>query len=893
MGEVYRATDNNLKRSVAIKVLPASVAGDVDRLTRFQREAEVVAALNHTNIAAIYGLEKTPDFTALVMELVEGEDLSQRISRGPIPLDEVLSIARQIADALEAAHEQGIIHRDLKPANIKVRPDGTVKVLDFGLAKVMVGDAVSSGAGSHTISPTFTSPAMMTSVGMILGTAAYMAPEQARGKAVDKRADIWAFGVVLYEMLTGTRAFGDEDVSMTLSKILQREPDFAALPSPLPARVSQALRVCLRKDPKQRAGDIRDVRLVLEGAFETVAAQPVASLPSPAPRRPLSWIAAFAVAAVMVGALAVPAVRHLRETLPPETRVDIVTPATGQPSHFALSPDGRQVVFVASDEKTSRLWLRPLSSTTSQPLAGTEGASFPFWSPDSDSVGFFAGGALKRIDLGGGAPKILAPATNGSGGTWNADGVIAFAPNLTSPLLRVPATGGAAVAVTTLGAQQFGHFHPQFLPDGHRFLFTVGGSADVSGIYLGGLDGSSPTRLVSDFASGVHAPAGWLLWLRAGSLMAQRLDAERPALTGEPMELADGVATDSGFARSAISVAATGLVAYRTAGAAQRQLTWFDRTGMARGVAGEPDGSVVQPRVSPDGRRVALVRTVQGLSDIWLLDGARASRFTFDPAQDFFPIWSPDSTRIVYTSRAGSGIGALFQKLTNGAGAEEPFLTTDQTLTPTSWSADGRFLMYMSIDPKTSSDIWVVPMSGNAGDRKPFLFLKTPFREAYGVFSPDGRWVAYHSNESGRPEIYVRPFIPPSRQASTLASATADKSPGRSAVAAGTAAPTAGGQWQVSVAGGILPLWRSDGKELYYVNPDGAMMAASITITGTSVEPGRPVMLFPTRMVGGGADIQLGRQYDVTADGRFLVNTLLNEAPAPITLLQNWQPPSK
>ena len=435
MGQVYRALDTKLKRQVAIKILPQSLAADHDRLARFQREAEVLASLNHPNIAAIYGLEESGGMTALIMELVEGDDLSQRIARGAIPIDEALPIAKQIAEALEAAHEQGIIHRDLKPANIKVREDGTVKVLDFGLAKAMEPAAGSSPGAS--MSPTLSLHA--TTAGVILGTAAYMSPEQARGKTVDKRADIWAFGAVLYEMLTGTRAFEDEDVSMTLSKVLQREPDFDALPAAVPARVSQVLRVCLRQDSKQRVGDIRDVRLALEGAFETTvpSATTVAPLPSRGTR--VAWIVA-AAAVLASAALAIPVVRYLRETPPPETRVDIVTPATAARISFALSPDGRQIVFVASGDGASRLWLRPLASTTAQPLAGTEGADLPFWSPDSKSVGFFAGGALKRIDIGGGAPQTVATAAP-RGGTWSADGVILFAPNITGPLFRISASG--------------------------------------------------------------------------------------------------------------------------------------------------------------------------------------------------------------------------------------------------------------------------------------------------------------------------------------------------------------------------------------------------------------------------------------------------------------------
>ena len=409
MGQVYRATDTKLKRQVAIKILPTSLAADHDRLARFQREAEVLASLNHPHIAGIYGLEESDRVFALVMELVEGEDLSQRIARGAIPIDEALPIAKQIAEALEAAHERGIIHRDLKPANIKVRADGTVKVLDFGLAKAMEPAARSSP--SMSMSPTLTTPAM-TQAGIILGTAAYMSPEQAKGRAVDKRSDVWAFGVVLYEMLTGQRAFDGEDMTEVLGAVVRLEPNCDALPPDVPAHVRRVLQLCLRKDLRQRIRDVGDVRLTLEGAFETAVPQTATLVPLPARGAPLAWIAALAVAAVAIVALAVPTVRHLREAppaSPPETRTDVVTPANADPISFALSPDGRQIVFVASGDGAARLWLRPLTTTTAQPLPGTEGADHPFWSPDSRAVGFFADGKLKRLDLGGGAPANSRP----------------------------------------------------------------------------------------------------------------------------------------------------------------------------------------------------------------------------------------------------------------------------------------------------------------------------------------------------------------------------------------------------------------------------------------------------------------------------------------------------
>ena len=443
--------------------------------------------------------------------------------------------------------------------------------------------------------------------------------------------------------------------------------------------------------------------------------------------------------------------------------------------------------------------------------------------------------------------------------------------------MRVSATGGAVTAATTLGPGQLGHLGPQFLPDGRRFLFTAVGAPDASGIYLGTLDGSLPIRLTPGESAGMYLPegprgdgpfrgSGWLLWARAGTLVAQRLDVATAALTGEPVTVADGIVVDL-EGRSVGSVAATGLVAYRTAAGGQRQLTWVDRSGAPRGTIFDPDATLAYPNLSPDGRRVVVSRTVQGNFDLWLLDGARPIRFTFDAAPDTFPVWSPDGTRIVFRSNR-TGVDDLY--LASGAGVDERLVASKQVKTPESWSADGRFLLYRSIDPQTSLDLWVVPMSG---DRTASVFLKTPAREGYSAFSPDGRWVAYESNESGRNEIYIRPFVPP---------------------AAGSKAQApVGGQWQVSTAGGIYPRWHPGGKELYYLNPAGAMMAAPITVTGATLAAGAPVMLFTTRIVGGGEDTAQGRQYDVASNGRFLINRVLDSTAAPITLLQNWNPEAK
>ncbi|NOT26566.1 MAG: serine/threonine-protein kinase [Acidobacteria bacterium] len=878
MGEVYRATDTTLGRQVAIKILPDAFAADPNRLARFEREAKTLASLSHSCIAAVYGFERSTAVHALVMELVEGDDLSQRIARGVIPLDEALPIAKQIADALEAAHEQGIIHRDLKPANIKVRPDGTVKVLDFGLAKALDSGLGAGDRGPEhaSMAPTITTPAMMTGAGMILGTAAYMSPEQARGRVVDRRADIWAFGAVLFEMLTGRRAFPGEDMTDTIVSVVSKEPDWSALPPGTPMALRRLLTRCVKKDAKVRLRDIGDARVQLEELLSgtsdevTMASSSTPAAPGArvAPRSSrAAWMACAAVALLAAG-LAIPTVRHLRETpppAPPEQRTEISTPATGDPESFALSPDGRQIVFAATVDGASRLWLRSLAATTAQPLTGTEGGRHPFWSPDSRSIGFFATGALKRLDLEGSLPQTLAPVLAGQGGSWSPDGTIVFAPSVTSALMRVRAAGGPATALGPLAPQQIGHVGPHFLPDGRHFLFTARGAPEAGGIFVGTLDGDAPTRLVASDGTGVYLGSGWLLWVRAGALVAQQFDAARMVLTGEPMTLANGVPV-SDYSRSWVSVSAAGMVAYRTGEASQRQLRWFDRSGAARGTVGDPDATLWHPIISPDGHRVVVVRTVQGNLDLWLRDGPRSSRLTFSPQEDRFPVWSPDGARVVFRS-IRTGQGDLYQKLINGAGTEERILASDQLKTPASWSADGRYLMYMSQDPETGTDLWVLPMEG---ERAPTVFLKTLFREAYGAFSPDGRWVAYQSDESGRPEVYVRPFD------------SSDAVPADSGASSG--------RWQVSTAGGILPRWRHDGKELYYLNPEGAMMAAPVTVTGSTFEPGAPMTLFPTRIYGGGADVQQGRQYDVAPDGRFLINTVPDVAAAPITLLQNWRP---
>jgi len=589
----------------------------------------------------------------------------------------------------------------------------------------------------------------------------------------------------------------------------------------------------------------------------------VPSAAKPSPGRALIWMTAFAAAAMLAAiAFAIPALKHLRETPPPETRLDVVTPATDHPGSFALSPDGRQIVFVAKSDGVARLWLRSLAKASAAALAGTEGAVDPFWSPDSRAIAYFALGSLKRLDLDGGKPVILAPVSLGSGGTWNAAGVILFSMN-SGPLSRVAASGGATTVLPLFGKAALGNFSPVFLADGQHFVFSSENTAESS-IYLGSLDGGPAVRLIGDGTQidggeMAYLPSGWLLWIRSGgALVGQRLDVARGALVGEPVSLADGVL--------GVSDSATGIVAYRVSGAGQSQLTWMDRSGAVRGTLGPAEKSLSGPRVSPDGRQIAFSRETQGKTDIWVQSDTHASRLTFGSGASSYPVWSPDSSLLAFLSVSGSGVG-FYQTPINGAQALESLLSSQTYQYPTSWSADGRNLLYFSVNSGPGVDLWVLPLTGI---RKPFPFLQSSFNKVFGQFSPDGRWVAYQSNESGQNEIYVRRFVVPGDGADSTAGQA--------------------GQWQVSAAGGIYPAWRADGKELYYIDPAGTMMAAPMTETASTVVAGTPVTLFQPNVLGGGSDRTQGRQYDVAPDGWFMINRAVDSANSPITLIQNWNP---
>ena len=694
MGEVYRARDTKLKRQVAIKILPLAVAADADRLARFQREAEVLASLNHPNIAHIHGLEESGGLTALVMELVEGDDLAQRIARGAIPLDRALPIARQIAEALEAAHEQGIIHRDLKPANIKVRTDGTVKVLDFGLAKA-IDPAQGSGLKAQVDladSPTITSPAM-TEFGMILGTAAYMSPEQARGQALDKRTDIWAFGCVLFEMITGRMVFPGATVSDTIAAVLERSPDWTALPPATSPPVRHVLARCLEKDPKRRWRDIGDVRIELDDA-ETWRPQTDGASPkiSRAGER-----AAWALLAALTAAVAAVVTPVFREApTPAEIRFNILFPrgVTADSAQLAISPDGQQIVVAPSFgvQQPTPLWLRPLASTSGRLLTGTEGAGFPFWSPDGRSIGFFADQKLKRLDVNSEAIQTLADAPVARGGAWQADGTILFAPSAAGPLFRVPDTGGQPTAATQLESGQNDHRAPFILPDGKHFIYYARGTPQVRGVHVARLDGTEAKRLLDADGAAVYARSGHLLFPRQGELLAQSFDATRLALDGEAFRVADSISVNPGISLASLSASAAGPIAYGTDSIRRTQFAWFDRSGRRLETLGTPDQrSLANPSLSRDASRLAFSRVVGGNWDVWLIDmqGA-ASKFTSALSLDSNPVWSPDGRQIFYQSGA-STINS--RSVTEGT-PEQAVLREPTMIYPSDVSPDGSVLLY-------------------------------------------------------------------------------------------------------------------------------------------------------------------------------------------------------
>jgi Tol biopolymer transport system component len=875
MGEVYRARDTKLDRDVALKILPESFANDPDRLARFAREAKTLASLNHPNIAAIYGLEGP----ALVMELVEGEDLAELIGAAkgtpykPLPLADALAIARQIIDALEAAHDIGIVHRDLKPANIKVRHDGTVKVLDFGLAKAM-GPAGSEDPASYSSlnSPTMTSPA--TAMGMILGTAPYMSPEQARGRPVDKRTDVWAFGCVLYEMLTGTKTFDGEDATEIISSIVKSEPDWNALPASVPPHIRTIVTRCLVKDRKARIPDLSVVRYMLDHPH--VPAEPAAPAVFPAPTSNRLWQAAAALLLVTTiaggwawyGAGAeTPGVARF-EIPPPD---GMVFAGGNRPGSTVpvISPDGRMVAFTARRVDGQRLlYVRPLDSLVAVALPGTEGASFPFWSPDSQSIGYAVLGKLIKVAATGGPSQTLCPLHPGitsRGGSWSTEGVIIFNNGPSVPLYRVPAAGATAcVPLGKLADGQTGRQFPAFLPDGRHFLFHASGSEEAGGVFVGSLDSEETTRILSSDTGAVYdKQGGHLLFVRQGTLLAQLFDPKTFALTGDPFPIAEKIEAMAVPGVVAFSLSDTGTLAYGNGLAVDGGLvlTWVDRQGKVTGTVG-PAAVYRGVNLSPDGLHVAAHRHDGDGGDIWLTDVTQnlPSRFTLDATQENqAPVWSPESDRIAFGSMRGGKPG-IYIRAANRTGEDERVFetTTSRSVTPMSWRHDGKALVFQVSEAGTSRDLWMLSLEG---ERKAWPLLQSAASEMAGQLSPDGRWLAYVSNETGTNETYVK---------STTAS---------------------GGLWPISTGGGGAPRWRGDGKELFYASR-GKIWAVDVTTKGDAFIAGAQKDLFENIGFPPHNDTYL--PWAVTRDGKkFLIPRRVSEsqseiASSPIVIVQNW-----
>jgi serine/threonine protein kinase/Tol biopolymer transport system component len=863
MGEVYRARDTKLGRDVALKILPDSFVHDSERLARFDREARVLASLNHPNIASIYGLEDADAKKFLVLELVDGEDLSKRIGRGALPVEESLETARQISEALEAAHEQGVVHRDLKPGNIVTAADGRVKVLDFGLAKAFEVDA--SDSDNISQSPTVLGTGA-TAHGVILGTAAYMSPEQARGKQVDRRADIFAFGCVLFEMLTGRQCFTGETVSDTLAAVLRAEPDWEALPGETPLAVRDLLRRCLDKDPRSRLRDIGEARITLERVQNGEIADPelpAVEAAAPANKSRLSVLGYLPYAVAIVAMIL--AFTFYKNEKPEIIRASILPPDETpfdlrgyHPGPAVISPDGSKIAYTARGSSGTLLYVRFLDEAVPRALPGTEGAGYHFWSPDSRSLAFFGDSKLKRVEISGAPPITLCDAAGGKGGSWNQDDVIVFAPSFNTGVSKIPATGGEPEQITSVHLEQGENSHrfPEFLPDGGHFIYLArGAGASQRGqagtsIRLASLDGEIDRVLMPSISNAVYAN-GHLLFLREDVLMARPFDTDKLELSGEAFPIAHQVRYIPGAARGIFSASQDGKLVYQAGSSLPgNQLVWVDLEGNEISRMGDPAEHDVL-RLSPDGNRVAVevYDEIGGTADVWIyeIDRGIRTRFTFDPAPDNSPVWSPDGNEIIFGSARASHTD-LYRKSIGGSGTEVLILQDDFDKWPTDWSYDGRYVLYNRSSQSQSIDIWAFPVEG---DGEPFAVLATEHTEFDARFSPDDRWISYVSNESGAPEVYVRPFPGPGRR------------------------------WQVSAEGGAAARWGGDGRQLFFQSMDGSVHIADVNTSGDTFGVGRVSKLFETSVTP---------DYQISADGQKVL--LIKESDVhhltPLTLVLNW-----
>lgn len=867
MGEVYRASDRRLNRTVAIKVLPSRFSESLEMKQRFEREAQAIASLSHPHICPVFDVGQQDGTDYLVMEFLEGQTLAQRLEKGNLPLDEALKIAQEIADALDKAHRHGVIHRDLKPSNVMLTKNGA-KLLDFGLAKFMPQSQPASVSSLPT-------NAAMTAQGTILGTLQYMAPEQLEGRDADARSDIFAFGGMLYEAVTGKKAFEGKSHASLIAAIMHVDPPAVSLLQPgTPLALERVVKKCLAKDPADRWQSAKDLLDVLEWSTSGELRAAVTE------KRSSGWraIGVWSIAVVVVIGLAALLVPRLFQPAPgPESsliRFEIETPAVTAATAIRLSPDGKRLTTVDPSER-GNLWVRSLDQLRGQHLPGTEGATNPFWSPDSRYIGFFAGGRLKKVDLFGAPPQTICDVPGGSGssgGTWNNDGIILFGSE-SGPLFRVAAAGGPPAAVTDLDKtrDETSHGRPYFLPDGKHFLFLArSAKPENSGIFVDSLQTKSRKFLVNSQFQAMFAPPGYLLYLREATLMAHEFDPAGLELVGDPAAIVEQVVQNNiGSGLASFSVSDTGQLVYRVGSTITlgREFGFADRDGKPQGnPISTGEGNYQNPVLSPDERAIAVNRGEQG-SDIWIFDRFRggSTKFTFDPANDDHPLWSPDGKNIVFSSTRDGGAGNLYIKPSGGADQEQLVLKSDYAKTPTDWSRDGRFIIYEDRDPKTGADLMVLPMSG---DRKPMEFLRTPFNERQARLSPDGRWMAYISDESGRPEVYVQTF------------------------------PPTGSKWLISTEGGIQPRWRSDGKELFYLSPvaDDQFTAVDILSKPGDAEfkAGTPKKLFDINVFTGGQPGTQRNSYDIAKDGqRFLLNGGVGASAATplrpvVTLVLNW-----